>query len=180
MSRVAGVRAAVREDAHGIARVHVESWRSTYRGRFPPRVLADLSVERREAQWLRQLEAIDQGTVGACAAVAEEVDGQVIGFASGGPEREVDADFDGELYTLYLLEDRQRRGIGRALARHVVACLQHAGFGSMRVWVLKGNPAEGFYARMNGTRVGEKSVQIGGADVVEVAYGWRSLEDFDP
>lgn len=180
MSRVAGIRAAVRDDARGIARVHVESWRSTYRGRFPARVLADLSVEGREAQWLRQLDALDDGTVGGCVAIAEEVDGRIVGFASGGPEREVDAGFDGELYALYLLEDRQRRGIGRALARHVVAHLQQAGFGSMRVWVLKGNPAEGFYARMGGTCVGEKSLQIGGADVVEVAYGWRSLADFDP
>lgn len=155
--------------------MHVASWRSTYRGRFPASVLAGLSVEGREAQWLRQLEAIDRGKVGACVAVAEDADGRIVGIASGGPEREADAGFDGELYTLYLLEDCQRRGIGRALARHVVACLQHAGFGSMRVWVLKGNPAEGFYARMGGTCVGEKSLQIGGADVVEVAYGWRSL-----
>ena len=38
------VRPAVRDDLPGIARVHVESWRTTYAGLMPPDYLAGLRV----------------------------------------------------------------------------------------------------------------------------------------
>ena len=49
------IRPAEVQDAAGIARVHVESWRSTYQGIFPESFLASLSVERRENYWREQL-----------------------------------------------------------------------------------------------------------------------------
>ena len=84
MSGVAMVRAAVPDDGGAIARVHVASWRTTYRGRLPASVPMHLSVEGREAQWLRQIEAIERGVAVGCVSVAEGGDGRVLGFASGG------------------------------------------------------------------------------------------------
>ena len=48
----------------------------------------------------------------------------------------------------------------------------------MRVQVLEGNPAQSFYERLGGQRVGETDREIGGETFVEVAYGWQDFNDF--
>src|ERR1041385_8579918 len=45
------IRPAAPEDAPAIARVHVESWRTTYRGIFPQGLLDGLSIEDRARSW---------------------------------------------------------------------------------------------------------------------------------
>ncbi|MEA1854613.1 MULTISPECIES: hypothetical protein [Cytobacillus] len=45
------IRKAVIEDAMGIAKVHVDSWRSTYATIFPQEYLNRLSYEKRETLW---------------------------------------------------------------------------------------------------------------------------------
>jgi hypothetical protein len=45
----------------------------------------------------------------------------------------------------------------------------------MVVWVLKENPARGFYERMGGVKVGEQMIEIGGATLPEIAFGWADL-----
>ncbi len=45
----------------------------------------------------------------------------------------------------------------------------------MLVWVLEQNPARGFYEHLGGVDLRAKPIQIGGKDLVEVAYGWRDL-----
>ncbi|HEX7041129.1 MAG TPA: hypothetical protein VF202_13505 [Trueperaceae bacterium] len=44
------IRAAKPEDALAIGRVHVDPWRTTYRGLLPDAVLAALSVEQRAGE----------------------------------------------------------------------------------------------------------------------------------
>jgi GNAT superfamily N-acetyltransferase len=161
-------------DVPAIARVHVQSWRTTYRGLLPDDLLAGLSTERREEQWRRSLEGSATDAASGCVYVLER-EGDVIGFANGGPEREAGSVFDGELYAIYLLEEHQGHGYGRALFTRVAAFLSEHGCTSMRVWVLAGNPAEAFYRRLGGARVAEKLIEIGGVAYSEVAYGWREL-----
>ena len=48
----------------------------------------------------------------------------------------------------------------------------------MLVWVLKDNPAGGFYERLGGGYLYEKTIEIGKDTLVEAAYGWRSLDKF--
>ena len=50
------IRPATAGDAAALARVHVDSWRTTYRGIVPDEALAHLSYERREQLWANQLE----------------------------------------------------------------------------------------------------------------------------
>lgn len=57
------VRAANPSDAHPIARVHVDTWRTTYTGIVPAEYLAGLSYRDRESRW-EEILAIDQPTVG--------------------------------------------------------------------------------------------------------------------
>lgn len=167
-------------DAPAIAEVHVASWRTTYQGLLPDDLLAGLSVDARTEQWRRQLEgsAASGETVLYVAEGLPDAgsDSRIVGFASAGPQRDGDLDFDAELYAIYLLAEHQGGGVGRELMRLAASFLRQKGFKSMLVWVLAGNPAERFYQRMGGERIGEKAITIGGAEYHEVAYGWRSFE----
>jgi ribosomal protein S18 acetylase RimI-like enzyme len=169
------VRHAAPADAASIAWVHVQSWRSTYRGLLPDDFLDALSVKDREQMWRRNLEAIAAERSSSCLLIAEAEAGKIVGFASAGPEREKGSPFEGELYALYLLREHQGKGAGRSLLLAAARHLEGTGRRSMRVWVLKGNPAVAFYESLGGIPAGEKSISIAGKEHVEVAYGWKDL-----
>ena len=164
------IRQAVDSDASGIARVHVDSWRSTYAGIVPAEHLAALDYDRREAHWHRVLADRRQNVF-----VAEERDGRIIGFSSGGPERGNDPAYPGELYAVYLFASRQRRGLGRRLVAALADWFLSRGWQSMRLWVLEDNPSRGFYEALGGVRIKQETVAIGGTELVEIAYGWSDI-----
>lgn len=166
------IREAAPGDAAAIARAHVDSWRTTYAGILPAAAIARMSYEGLERAWQKNLSG---GGRRECVYLAENAVGEVVGFASGGPERGGDPVYRGELYAVYLLRPFQRRGAGRALVRAVARRLFESGHASMIVWVLKDNPASGFYAALGGAVVAEKPVEIGAARLVETAYGWKDL-----
>ena len=167
------IRSASPDDAGSIARVHVDSWRTTYAGIVPAEYLAGLSYRDREAIWNRALST--EQTVGG-SFVAETEGSDVIGFATYGPEREGNKTYRGELYAIYLLEDYQRMGLGRRLVSAVVQGLVVNGFSSILLWVLEeNNPACRFYESLGGERVSRKTITIGGVDLIEVSYGWRDI-----
>ena len=163
------IRAAEMDDAEALAKVHVDSWRTTYRDIVPQAYLDSLCYEQRSARWrdILSRNAAQETNVVAC------VDGQVVGFYGTGPNRSSEVDCEGELYALYLIESQQGRGYGRKLFEHALAQLQHDGFTSVLVWVLKDNPACGFYEAMKAKPISEKFDRIGGKDLLEVAYEWR-------
>ena len=166
------IREARPEDAPAIARVHVDSWRSTYTGIVPDEHLAALSYERREQGWRDALSNPDHPSF---VYVAGDEAGKVVGFASGGPEREGHPDYKGELYAIYIFAEYQRRGLGRQLTQAVARRLLNAGTSSMLVWVLAGNPGRAFYEALGGQYLSEKKITIGEKELVEVAYGWKDI-----
>lgn len=166
------VRPATVDDAPGAAQVHVESWRTTYAGLIPDEVIARHgSYERRVAQWTRTLSNPDPMQ----AMVVADDGGQIVGFAWGGPQRNHDLPYTGELYAIYLLESYQRQGLGTQLTAAVVDHLITAGYDSMLVWVLAANPARRFYERLGGTFVCEQAFDFGGSPQIEAGYGWHDL-----
>jgi hypothetical protein len=165
------IRPARPEDAPGIVRVHGDTWRAAYRGLVPDAFLEGFgrepdAVERRR-RWLERPESV--------TLVAEEA-GEVVGFAVGGRSRGGPAEFDAELYALYVLPDRQGRGLGRSLLREFASAAGAKGFRSLVLWVLRDNASgRAFYESLGGSLVGEKSIDLGGATLPEVAYGWPDL-----
>lgn len=166
------VRPAGPKDASAIARVHVASWRSTYRGLLPDDFLASLREPTYEERWGRIL--ADRGIH---VYVAEDAN-QVVGFASCGRERAGETGYRGELYAIYVLSEAQGRGHGRELVRNAVQGLRELALPDMIVWVLRENAAaRGFYERLGGVYVRDQVTTIGPIAVPEVSYGWRRLED---
>jgi GNAT superfamily N-acetyltransferase len=164
------IREATPEDAQRIARVHLESWKTTYPGIIAQSYIDGLKVEDGEARWRDRLTQ-DGGPI---VFVAED-DAGIFGFAAGGAIMHPVDGFDGELGAVYLLASHQKRGAGAALVRRMAAALRNRGFQNMVVWALAANPACGFYERMGGVRVGEQGIEIGGVMLPEVAFGWKDI-----
>lgn len=166
------VRPADVDDAAAIARVHVDTWRTTYRGLLPADFLEALDEAGYEERWRRTL------TSGAGRVYVAGDGRQVVGFASGGPERAGEDGFSGELYAIYVLQDAQGRGHGRRLVQAVAQGLRDRELANMIVWVLRDNhQARHFYERLGGVYVRSQPITIGSALLQEVSYGWRSLDD---
>jgi ribosomal protein S18 acetylase RimI-like enzyme len=166
------IRPAKVEDSPAIARVHVASWQSTYRGMLPDEFLASLSETGYAERWKRVI-----GDGSSKVYVAED-GGEVVGFASGGRERAGEKGYVGELYAIYVIDEAQRRGFGRELLRASVAGLRELGLDDMIIWVLRDNqPARSFYERLGGVYVRAQPITIGPATLEEVSYGWRRLDD---
>lgn len=102
------VRKAEIDDADGIARVHIQSWRETYSALVEPGELDDLSVGRRAERWAAIL-------AGGTEAWVAEADGAVIGFAGIGGGDHEERPRALELGALYVVADSHGTGAGQAL-----------------------------------------------------------------
>lgn len=163
------IRPSTAEDAASMARVLVDTWRSTFDGLLPDAFLSGLSYEQQEARHRRMM-----GAAGHIAFVAERAgDGLVVGFASGGPIREPCLHYASELYAIYVASALQGQGIGRDLFHALAGALATGEKSDLLVWVLAINPCRPFYRRMGGRPVAEQVMTIGvGVTEKAIAYAW--------
>jgi ribosomal protein S18 acetylase RimI-like enzyme len=166
------IRPARPADARGIARLDIDTWRTTYAGVLSASYLVGLSERRREAGW-RSVILREPRDV----RVAVDSVGVILGFGSCGPNRG-DRFFAGEVFTLYVAPDWQNQGIGRRLLIALFRRLVTVGRRSAILWVLRDNPARFFYERLGGDQVSRKPLAVGGAAIEATAYGWRDLPGF--
>jgi GNAT superfamily N-acetyltransferase len=156
-----------------MARVHVDAWKTTYRGIVPDAHLDGLTCEsdiaRGFGRWLKD------PPEGSAHLVATSASGEIVGFAVCGPNREADPDFSGELGAIYILKAHQGRGVGRALVREVARHLVGIGLTTMIVWVLEQNPYRRFYEKQGGTATRRRVVPVAGVPLPEVGYGWKDI-----
>ena len=160
------IRDAGPDDAAGIAHVHVEGWRTTYRGLFPDAYLDGLDEAGRAAYWRRGLPAGE----GRHTLVAVDGD-ELAGFASGGPARGKHG-FEAEVYAIYLLAERRRQGLGGRLMARMFARFRDDERKSAHLWVHVGNVAgEAFYRKLGGVP-GLREDHVEPAPHTGVSYAW--------
>src|SRR5665213_1262252 len=131
------IRRATVDDAVAIARVRVESWRTTYRGMIPQAYLDAMTVEASATLWDKSLSA---GSERSQVFVAEDADG-VLGFSAGIVLPEPKLGFDADLAAVYLRPAYQRLGLGSKLLGVTAAALAAQKAASLIVWVIA--PATG-------------------------------------
>jgi ribosomal protein S18 acetylase RimI-like enzyme len=167
------IRRGLIDDAKEAGRAHLDTWRGSYRGLVPDALLDGLDEALWVNGWRRGFEAMDPTRVAHVA----EVDGTVVGLATGGRARPgAPAEFRGEVYALYVRPEHQGRAIGRALLRAAAEELIERGLVPIVIWTLFNNPrSRGFYESRGGRVIGEKREVFEGHELHEVAYGW-----FDP
>jgi len=181
------VRRARAADAVAIGAVHVAAWRSAYPGILPDTYLASLSVARYAAYY----DAVIRSPTAVFVADATRADApsgspraaerpRVVGFATAARSRS-GAEFghrpgEGEIETLYVLDDWRERGIGRRLMHAAAARLAEAGCRSVFLWVLRDNPSRWFYQHLGGKPLAEATIQFAGRDVMQTAFVWDPIE----
>lgn len=160
------IRPSQETDAHAISCIYIRTWRDTYLGLVPFGYLYSMSVDRLEQGFINELKSKK-----VISYVAEEAD-EVVGFVSGGYERQGDDIYMGEIYALYVLKSHQRQGMGAELVSALANKLNHFGIYSMLVWVLEHNPYRRFYEKISGMYLRKKRMPFSGEMLDTVAYGW--------
>ena len=112
-------RRATPADADALGDAHVEAWREAYAGLVPDAVLAALDPQQRAAMWRDAL------AKGAAVHLAER-NGAIVGFGSGGPQRDAVAALLGrDPCTVRAADGRSGRGsaacLMAAVARDLLA-----------------------------------------------------------
>ena len=166
------IRRANATDASAIAKVRIDSWRTTYRGLIPDAYLDAMQVEASTALWDRVLTA---GPNTTCVFIAEH-EADVVGFSCGTLLEPAKLGFDSELAAVYLRREFQRAGLGRRLVGAVAEALRGKSATALLTWVIAGNKgARAFYEGLDGELIVEQPFQWDGMDLVEAGYGWRDL-----
>lgn len=171
------IRVPRKGEGLAIARVHVTSWQTTYKGIIKQDVLDNLAVEPRAQYWESMIEKQLLGDSDhELLFVACNAEQEIVGFASGGSNRSQDLDAEGELYAIYILEEYQRQGIGKRLITQVAQALKNRGQGTMLVWVLADNPAKEAYEKLGATVINSTYIDIGGDKLLEYALIWKDID----
>ena len=160
------IRPSHRTDAHSISRIYVQTWQDTYLSVIPYGYLLEMSVPRHEQAFYRGLNSRQ-----IISFVAEKT-GRVVGFITGGCERNSDDIYSGEIYSLYVLKNFQREGVGSKLVSALAIRLNQAGIYSMLVRVLKLNPYRRFYKKINGIYLKTERLSFAGDNMEVEIYGW--------
>jgi ribosomal protein S18 acetylase RimI-like enzyme len=174
------VRRARPADAPGIGVVHVDVWRTAYVGILPDSFLQGLSMRRMTAHYGDAIRGRETAVFVAIASGSDVQRGSpphVVGFVTagrgrqGGPNRIA----DGEIETLYVLDDYRDRGVGRALIRAAASALAESGCTSAYLWVLRDNPSRWFYRRLGGRAVADSTTHVAGQKVPQTAFLWDPI-----
>ena len=166
------IRRATDADVLPMAKVHIASWRETYPGMLPERMLARLSIADEAIRWQRMLDR-PRAWGDAVSFVADD-QGSVVGYGTCGEQRAsllAKRGFTAEVSELYVLRGAQRQGVGSALIRAMAGALVERGHRALMLWVLAENQAaRRFYESLGGIPIAERR-----AGLVELAYGWADL-----
>jgi ribosomal protein S18 acetylase RimI-like enzyme len=156
------------DDAFAIAEVHVIAWQHTYSGIVPADILAQLSVQQREAIWA---DSIAKGVPDLLVARTE---GQVAGFIAFGPCRdEGRSSEEAEIWAIYLRPTALSTGIGRALWLAANQRMIRQGYRSVSLWVFTNNHRAIKFYTAAGFRVQpetQKDSTFGGAQAQKIRY----------
>ena len=171
------VRRAKLADAAAIGAVHVAAWRSAYPGLLPDSYLSRLSPMR-QARYYEA--AIGAGATVIVAAPQETANAagptpRLVGFTTAGPARKGGLG-DGEIETLYVLDDWRDQGIGRGLMRAAAKDLAAHGCRSAYLWVLRDNPSRFFYQHLGGQQAATGETRVAGVTLPQTAFCWDPID----
>lgn len=165
------IRKANIEDAQGIGKVHVDSWRTTYKGILPDDFLNNLSYEQRTELWKKNISDSTNYVL-----VAENEQNIIIGFATGGTRKTNSVPNSTDLTSIYLLEEYHGKGIGKQLLKEIFTYFNQKGYEKVFVEVLAENKTRDFYEYYGAQYVNSIKIKIGGKIVEELIYVWNDID----
>ncbi|HVQ07890.1 MAG TPA: GNAT family N-acetyltransferase [Allosphingosinicella sp.] len=173
MSENLQTKQAVATDAAALGRLHGKVWLETYRGLLPDAALTAISAGRRTEMWRRFLKAPERGGSERAYLLLDE--GNLIGFASCGPQRQpalAGMGYSGELYAVYILKAFHGRSGGRFLCRASAADLVSRGHDRASVSTLSTNlAARRFFERLQATELDLREPPVFW-NIAQTVLGW--------
>jgi len=166
------IRKATLQDAEAIARVHVDSWKTTYKGIIPDDFLNNLSYTQRSDLWTQAIPQQDHYIM-----VAETSEGQIVGFADGWKKETNTVAHSGDLTSIYILEAYQGNGIGKQLLQSLFKIFKQLGWQKIFVEVLEDNKTCDWYKYYGATLFKTVVIQIDGVLLNERIYEWNNIDD---
>ncbi|WP_026908424.1 GNAT family N-acetyltransferase [Paucisalibacillus globulus] len=164
------VRKAVITDASGIAKVHVDSWRTTYKNIIPEQALNNLSYDKRTELWKRNITR-----AGNYVYVAENNQGEIVGFGDCGKREENEVEHSGDLTSIYLLKEYQGKGIGKELLKQILHTCLELGYKRVFVEVLEDNKTRYFYEYYGAELLKTEKIVMSGKELNLLVYEWDDL-----
>jgi len=138
------IRRATANDARAIAEVQKRAWFRAYADIVDPALLAEETVDEREARWMEHLSS-------PSVTLVAEVAGRVCGFATvGASGREGAVSEEGELMALYVDPPAQGAGLGRALLAAAEDALRADGYAGAVACVMEANDAARVFYEKHG------------------------------
>ena len=168
------IRRATPNDSPGLAKVQVDSYLATYSDIYPAAYLAHFTYDEQEQDW-REWFRLNRYPFFVAITL-----GEVIGYGLGKPNADEVSPYESELVALHVRKEYQRQGLGRRLISAVSEGFLTQGYESLFLWVLKENPACGFYESLGGRLIGEKAWinnDYFGTKIDELAYGWLDIRN---
>ncbi|WP_105620021.1 GNAT family N-acetyltransferase [Vallitalea okinawensis] len=164
------IRSARKNDCINIAKVQVDSNRSTYRGIMPDLYLDSLSYEQKSQSWEKRLFQDPQNEF----AYVVVCDNKIVGFLCASSNR-THPHYEREIHSLYILHNYQRRGIGKKLMKKVIERYKNEEINSLILWTLHENKSKYFYEYVGGKLVEERIIDRGGKKLKSIAFCWDNL-----
>lgn len=139
----------------------VTSFLAADRDQIPP----EIWVKRKEEWtpevsadgWRRTLRELDTNAEALECIFVAEASGELLGLAMGGPAAGEHEAPTGAVYSLYVRQEHQGRGLGRRLVQTVARQLAARGMSTLQIGCLAANTsARCFYGALGGRVVGEQ------------------------
>jgi Acetyltransferases len=166
------IRKVEKHDLLQVAKVQVDSNRSTYAGIMPKDYLEGLTYAGKASEWGEKLFSSESTEF---MHVAETDDDSIVGYASASTGK-THAVYDRELTSFYILQEFQHRGIGRLLFKAILDNYINEGVNSMFLWTLQDNPNRAFYKHLGGSIVDRRIITRGDKELEQIAFAWGNIK----
>ncbi len=169
MSGEIALRPAKGNDAAAIARLHAESWKTSYRGILPDAYLENEVSAERAGYWRKALARGDYDCIWLALSNQQPVAFIAVQYAA-------DADYDAVIENLHVLPDYKSQGLGRRLIACAVETLLQEEMTSVCLRVFDDNTAAiAFYERLGGITDDFGTDRLAGSNAPDRRIGWRDI-----
>jgi len=157
-------------DAKEISRVHVDSWKFSYRGLVEEEFLKKLSYEKAVYSWEKIFAKKEPQNF---IFVAEAFEKGLVGFTSGGLPRDEELGYEGEIYSIYVAPSWQGQGIGKSLLNKASSFFAEQEKKSFYLWTFASGKSRRFYEACGGQWKHQKEEVIGNRKYELTGYVWK-------
>lgn len=127
------IRQATLTDVADISRVHIDSWRKSYKSFMGETILQQLNEHQRMRFW-QQIIADGKGKI-----ILAIENSELLGFCHFSDARDADVDKAGEIIALYIAPHFYRQGLGSTLVQRAQKELAAKGHTMATIWSLQDN-----------------------------------------